>query len=80
MTPEQRYFFDLTGYLHLEQVLQGDELARAQEAAERYLDTPPESCRTGTGSWRRSTITPSASTRPSTPSPCTRRPGRSSAS
>ena len=42
MTPEQRYFFDLTGYLHLEQVLQGDELARAQEAAKRYLGTPPE--------------------------------------
>ena len=23
MTPDQRYFFDLTGYLHLEGVLQG---------------------------------------------------------
>lgn len=80
MTPEQRYFFDLTGYLHLEQVLQGDELARVQEAAKRYLDTPPRTFRTGTGSWKRITTTPSASTRPSTPSPCTRRPGPSSAS
>ena len=26
MTPEQRYFFDLTGYLHLKGVLQGAEL------------------------------------------------------
>ena len=35
MTPEQRYFFDLTGYLHLEGVLQGAQLAAAQEAAQR---------------------------------------------
>ena len=42
MTPEQRYFFDLTGYLHLEGVLQGAALQKAQEAAQRYIDTPPE--------------------------------------
>jgi len=42
LTPEQRYFFDLTGYLHLEGVLQGAQLAAAQEAAQRYIDTPPE--------------------------------------
>jgi hypothetical protein len=42
MTPEQRYFFDLTGYLHLEGVLQGDELKQAQQAAQRYIDTPPD--------------------------------------
>ena len=42
MTPEQRYFFDLTGYLHLEGVLQGEPLRAAQEAAQRYIDTPPE--------------------------------------
>ena len=42
MTPEQRYWFDLTGYLHLQQVLQDEELARAQEAVDRYLGTPPE--------------------------------------
>ena len=42
MTPEQRYFFDLTGYLHLKGVLQGAELKAAQDAAQRYIDTPPE--------------------------------------
>ena len=42
MTPEQRYFFDLTGYLHLQQVLSSEELGRAQQAAQRYIDTPNE--------------------------------------
>ena len=42
MTPEHRYFFDLTGYLHIEGVLAGEELQRAQAAAQRYIDTPPE--------------------------------------
>ena len=42
MTPEQRYWFDLTGYLHLKHVLQGEELARVQEVADRYLNTPPD--------------------------------------
>ena len=42
MTPEQRYFFDLTGYLHLEGVIQGAQLQRAQAAAQRYIDTPPD--------------------------------------
>ena len=42
MTPEQRYFFDLTGYLHLKGVLQGAELKAAQDAAQRYIDTPLE--------------------------------------
>ena len=42
MTPEQRYFFDLTGYLHLQGVLEGAQLVAAQEAAQRYIDTPPE--------------------------------------
>jgi len=37
MTPEQRYFFDTTGYLHLRDVLSEDELKAAQEAAERYI-------------------------------------------
>ncbi len=41
MTPEQRYWFDLTGYIHLKQVLKGDELARVQEAVDNYLNTPP---------------------------------------
>ena len=42
MTPEQSYWFDLTGYLHLKQVLLGEELVRVREAADRYLQTPPE--------------------------------------
>ena len=41
-TPEQRYFFDLTGHLHLEGVLQGAALQKSQEAAQCYIDTPPD--------------------------------------
>jgi ectoine hydroxylase-related dioxygenase (phytanoyl-CoA dioxygenase family) len=40
MTPEQRYWFDLTGYLHIQNALNPDELAAAQEAAARYINTP----------------------------------------
>ena len=42
MTPEQKYFFDMTGYLHLEGVVTGDELAEAQDAAERYKQSSDE--------------------------------------
>ncbi len=42
MTPEQRYFFDTTGYLHLPNALDPAELAAAQAAVQRYIDTPPE--------------------------------------
>ena len=42
MTPEQRYLFDVTGYLHLENALNAAELRAAQDAAERYINTPPE--------------------------------------
>jgi ectoine hydroxylase-related dioxygenase (phytanoyl-CoA dioxygenase family) len=42
MTPEQRYFFDLCGYLHVENVLGSDELRKAQEAADRYISSDPE--------------------------------------
>lgn len=42
MTPDQRYFFDLTGYLHLRGVLSAAELAPAQAAADRYITMPPE--------------------------------------
>ena len=41
MTPDQRYFFDLTGYLHLRDVLSPAELAPAQAAADRYISMPP---------------------------------------
>ena len=41
MTPDQRYFFDTTGYLHLEGVLRGAELNAAQNAVRRYVDPVP---------------------------------------
>jgi hypothetical protein len=41
MTPEQRYFFDVAGYLHVENVLSDEELTSAQEAADRYISMPP---------------------------------------
>ena len=47
MTSEQRYFFDLTGYLHLKNVLNADELHQAQEAADRYIQTPPDALPAG---------------------------------
>ena len=42
MTPEQRYLFDLTGFLHLENVLSAEELKNAQEAAQRYMEAPEQ--------------------------------------
>ena len=42
MTAEQRYLFDLHGYLHLRNVLSAEELAAARAAAERYVDSPPD--------------------------------------
>ena len=42
MTPKQRYLFDVTGYLHLENVITGDALAEAAEAVDRYITTPPD--------------------------------------
>ena len=41
MTPEQRYFFDVSGYIHLEKALGDGELKQAQDAADRYIHTPP---------------------------------------
>ena len=42
MTPKQRYLFDLTGYLHLKNVLSEEELRNAQDAVERCVQTPPD--------------------------------------
>ena len=42
MTPEQRYLFDVTGYLHVEGAVTGDALEQAQEAADRYIFCPPD--------------------------------------
>ena len=41
MTPKQRYLFDLTGYIHLKNVLSDEELQNAQDAVERCVQTPP---------------------------------------
>ncbi len=49
MTPDQRFFFDLTGYLHLTNVLENDELEQAQEAADRYINMPPAELPSGFG-------------------------------
>src|SRR5438105_1000423 len=49
MTPEQRYMFDLTGYLHLKDVVSGDDLSKAQEAADRYITSPPADLPPGFG-------------------------------
>ena len=42
MTPEQRYLFDVTGYLHLKNALTDEELKAAQAAANEYINTPTE--------------------------------------
>ena len=49
MTPKQRYLFDVTGYLHLKSVLNPQELKHAQDAADRYIRTPPEKWEPGFG-------------------------------
>ena len=42
MTPEQRYLFDINGYLHIPNVLSDSELAAAREAVDRYMATPED--------------------------------------
>ena len=42
MTPEQRYMFDITGYLHLKNVLTDEHLHRCQKSIEQYISTPQE--------------------------------------
>jgi hypothetical protein len=49
MTPQQRYWFDLTGYLHIPNALSAAELSAAQEAAQRYIDTPEHQLPDGFG-------------------------------
>ena len=41
-TPEQRYIFDRIGYLSLKNALSPEGLRRAEKAADRYINTPPE--------------------------------------
>ncbi len=47
MTPEQRYLFDVTGYLHLKNVINEEELKAAQEAADTYINVSPEELPSG---------------------------------
>ena len=47
MTPKQRYLFDVTGYLHLENVITSDALAEAAEAVDRYITTPADKLPSG---------------------------------
>ena len=42
MTPEQRYLFDINGYLHLHNVLRDSQLAASRSAIERYMATPDD--------------------------------------
>ena len=49
MTPEQRYFFDVAGYLHLENVLSSKQLVACQKATQRYIDTPVDQLPEGFG-------------------------------
>ena len=42
MTPEQRYLFDVSGFLHLPNALSEEELKNAQEAFERVVRNPKE--------------------------------------
>ena len=49
MTPEQRYFFDVAGYLHVENVLSQEELKSAQAAANRYITMAPAEWPAGFG-------------------------------
>lgn len=50
MTREQRYLFDLNGYLHLKGALSEEELSSARAAVESYLRTPEEELPEGFGS------------------------------
>ena len=42
MTAEQRYLFDITGYLHIEGAVTGQKLKTVQEAANRYIYCHPD--------------------------------------
>ena len=50
MTPEQRYLFDVSGYLHLKGVLTGKELQHCQQRAETCIHTPVDKLPAGMSS------------------------------
>ena len=49
MNAKQKYFFDLTGYLHLKNVLTTDELSNAQAAINRLLKMSSDKLPPGIG-------------------------------
>ncbi|MAT75622.1 hypothetical protein CMK14_10825 [Candidatus Poribacteria bacterium] len=49
MTPEQRYLFDMTGYLHIEGAVTGENLKDVQEAANQYIYCHPNDRSPGFG-------------------------------
>ena len=49
MNAQQRYLFDLTGYLHLPAVLATGQLKKARAAAAQYFRTPAEELPAGMG-------------------------------
>ena len=49
MTEEQRYQFDLWGYLHIPGALSEKEVEAARAAAQRYVDSKPEDLPPGFG-------------------------------
>ena len=49
MTQEQRYLFDLHGYVHLKNVLSEQELTACQHAVERYMATSDDEMPEGFG-------------------------------
>lgn len=49
MTPEQRYLFDVFGYLLIENALSAEELKACQDAADRYINTPEDELPPGFG-------------------------------
>lgn len=49
MTPSQRYFFDVTGYLHIKNGLTKEELSAGQSACQRYMETDDDQLPDGFG-------------------------------
>ena len=47
MNAKQKYLFDLTGYLHLKDVLATDELSKAKKTIDRLLEIPSDKLPTG---------------------------------
>ena len=82
MTPEQRYLFDLQGFLHLESALSDAELSAAQNALSCLESIPDEELppELNASTMAVATRTDSLSTRPLSILPCIHRSGRCSKS